>query len=438
MKLSPLHDSFEQPGVDQLRRRDREATAKSPALVGAAAQRDVSLLGQVFTPVFVVEAMLALRRNRGRVLEPACGDGAFFSRLPGAVGIEVDARHCPAGASNLDFFAYPEGERFETIIGNPPYVRFQDIAPATGALLRRDGFDGRSNLYLFFIAKCLRHLHPGGELIFITPRDFLKATSSMQLNRWLHEEGTITDFIELGDARIFDGAIPNCAIWRFERGNLSRRTRYLDVSANDSVERALAEGRWETRDFLQCAGHLLLTETHYPYRFSDLFFVKVGAVSGDDEVFATEEFGNLDFVCSRTAQTGELRRMIYNQRVPYLEPFRERLLARRIRRFDDSNWWQWGRGYYVSDRPRIYVNNKTRNPRPFFVHHNIHYDGAVLAIFPRDRGLDVHALCAALNEVDWADLGFVCDGRYIFAQRSLENAPLPETFSDFLEQRHSR
>ncbi|MCK7501941.1 MAG: hypothetical protein MZW92_77240 [Comamonadaceae bacterium] len=27
--------------------------------------------------------------------------------------------------------------------------------------------------------------------------------------------------------------------------------------------------------------------------------------------------------------------------------------------------------------------------------------------------------------MDWADLGFVCDGRYLFTQRSLENAPLP-------------
>ena len=394
--------------------------------------RDVATLGQVFTPPEIVDAMLALRRNGGRVLEPSCGDGAFSLRLPGCVAIEPDRRHAPPDALNMDFFAYPEFERFDTIIGNPPYVRFQDIAASTKALLHRDGFDGRSNLYLFFIAKCLRHLAPGGELIFITPRDFLKSTSSVQLNRWLFEEGTITEFIELGDARIFADAVPNCAIWRFQRGDFSRRTRFLDVPEHESLQHALEAGRWEAREFLECAGNLLFTREHYPLRFSDLFFVKVGAVSGDDEVFASEEHGTLDFVCSRTAQTGELRRMIYNRRIPYLEPFRERLLARRIRPFDESNWWQWGRGYYVSEQARIYVNNKTRNARPFFVHPNIHYDGAVLAIFPHDPARDVQALCAALNEVDWADLGFVCDGRHLFTQRSLENAPLPAVFSRFL------
>ena len=38
----------------------------------------------------------------------------------------------------------------------------------------------------------------------------------------------------------------------------------------------------------------------------------------------------------------------------------------------------------------------------------------------------------ALNAVDWADLGFVCDKRYLFTQRSLENAPLPDSFRAFL------
>ena len=139
---------------------------------------DVARLGQVFTPDAIVRRMLALRRKAGRVLEPSCGDGAFARHLPGCTAIEVDARHCPPGALNQDFFAYPESEKFATIIGNPPYVRYQDIAETTRAWLPSEHFDGRSNLYLFFIEKCLRHLEPGGELIFITPRDFLKATSA--------------------------------------------------------------------------------------------------------------------------------------------------------------------------------------------------------------------------------------------------------------------
>ena len=40
-------------------------------------------------------------------------------------------RHAPPGALHLDFFAYPQEKKFDTIIGNPPYVRFQDIGAET-------------------------------------------------------------------------------------------------------------------------------------------------------------------------------------------------------------------------------------------------------------------------------------------------------------------
>jgi adenine-specific DNA-methyltransferase len=56
----------------------------------------------------------------------------------------------------------------------------------------------------------------------------------------------------------------------------------------------------------------------------------------------------------------------------------------------------------------------------------------VLAIFPRNPATDVQALASALNEVDWEDIGFICDGRFLFTQRSLEQTLLPGTFRSFL------
>jgi adenine-specific DNA-methyltransferase len=396
---------------------------------------DVDLLGQVFTPPAIVDCMRALVRNRGRVLEPACGDGAFLQHFPGAYGIEVDPRHAPPGAEVMNFFELAHDEFFATIIGNPPYVRFQDISPGTRRLAGATVLDKRANLYLFFIEKCLRHLEPGGELIFITPRDLTKATSAVPLNRLLFAAGTITDFIDLGDVHLFADATPNCAIWRFERGDYSRRTRYAALASGDSGA-ALAAPRWQTRNFVESGGQLLFTRGDYPLTLGDIAFVKVGAVSGADDIYASDEHGDRDFVCSSTLADGRTRRMIWcppGSTVPpvALLAHKRRLLARRIRRYDESNWWQWGRSYYESPLPRVYVNGKTRRAQPFFVHDCPHYDGAVLAIFPHDPATDVRQLAEALNAVDWADLGFVCDGRFLFTQRSLEQAPLPAALRAF-------
>ena len=372
-------------------------------------QLNVHALGQVFTPAAVVEQMLALRRRFGRTLDPAAGEGAFSSRIPGCEAIEIDAAIAPPGARVMDFFALPLSEKFDTIIGNPPYVRYQDISLHTRALLDHEMFDRRSNLYLHFIAKAVRHLRPGGELIFIVPREFTKLTAARRLNAFLYEQGDITDFIDLGDARIFGAHTPNCAIFRFERGRF---------------ERYLTDGR----RFALVDGQLMFLRGEYRVPLAALFDVKVGAVSGADDVFEHPE-GNAEFVCSTTIDDGSTRRMIFEIPHPHLLAFKQRLLRRRVRAFDESNWWRWGRLHHISDAPRVYVNCKTRRPRPFFVHDCPNYDGSILALFPRLPGLDVALAADMLNDsVDWAELGFVCDGRYLFTQRTLQNCLLPPVF----------
>ncbi|MDR2000793.1 MAG: class I SAM-dependent methyltransferase [Zoogloeaceae bacterium] len=354
--------------------------------------------------------MLALRRNCGRALEPSAGEGAFSRRIPGCAAVELDGRVAPQGAWVGDFFAYPGTERFETIIGNPPYVRYQDILPETKRLLDSRLFDRRSNLYLFFIEKAVRHLEPGGELIFIVPREFIKLTAARKLNEFLYAEGSITDFIETGDTRIFADAVPNCAIFRFERGRF---------------DRTMSDGRI----FTLINGQLMFLSGRYTAPLGDLFSVKVGAVSGADRIFSHPQ-GNAEFVCSETVDTGKTRRMIFNVQHPHLTRYKDTLLARRIRKFNETNWWLWGRKHHIAQSPRIYVNAKTRRAAPFFLHDCLNYDGSILALFPRNPKLNLRRAVELLNTaVDWQELGFKCDGRFLFTQRSLEQCLLPEAFN---------
>ncbi|MFT2615367.1 Eco57I restriction-modification methylase domain-containing protein [Helicobacter pylori] len=90
-------------------------------------QLDIKTLGQVFTPKNIVDFMLTLKQNHGSVLEPSAGDGSFLKRLKKAVGIEIDPKICPKNALCMDFFDYSLENQFDTIIGNPPYVKHKDI-----------------------------------------------------------------------------------------------------------------------------------------------------------------------------------------------------------------------------------------------------------------------------------------------------------------------
>ena len=126
--------------------------------VSRESELNIAHLGQVFTPQNIVADMLKLIQSTKRVenprfLEPSCGNGAFFAHLPNnKIGIEIDAFtiDCHDFATfnkvsksrndskilNADFFAYPVSETFDTIIGNPPYVRYQDILDSTKSLLK--------------------------------------------------------------------------------------------------------------------------------------------------------------------------------------------------------------------------------------------------------------------------------------------------------------
>ena len=378
---------------------------------GIALPMNIQQLGQVFTPPDMVERMIGMRRNKGTVLEPCAGGGAFMAALGAdAVGIELDGGVVTDKRIHVgDFFAYPTDNRFDTIIGNPPYVRFQDIRDSTKRLLPMCWFDRRSNLYLFFIAKCMSHLKEGGELIFITPRDFLKSTNAKMLNGELYRQGAITDFYDLGDVRIFNGFTPNCAIWRWECGRRSKKTAMGNLFCHQN-------------------GQIWFGDKATGGSLGDFFRVKVGAVSGADSIFSNQKHGNISMVCSRTRKDGLVRKMIYNKKCRYLEQFKPVLIKRRIRRFDESNWWEWGRGYHKQEGERIYVNCKTRNPKPFFVSEIEAYDGSVMALFP-NKGVDAGKAVDRLNKVDWQALGFICDGRLLFTQKSLQNAPIGGVFA---------
>jgi adenine-specific DNA-methyltransferase len=396
---------------------------------------DVAKFGQVFTPNNIVELMIDLRQNLGRVLEPSSGDGAFSSKLLNCVSIEIDPKHAHPGTLVMDFFDFSSDEKFDTIIGNPPYVRYQDIPNDTKIKLNSQLFDSRSNLYLFFIEKSLDHLNENGELIFIVPRDFLKSTSSVNLNRYLYSRGTITHLIDLGDSRVFTGAVPNCIIFRFQLGEFQREANYAFLNTNSTARLSLDELPWKKKEFQEISGQLIFTNEISQIRLRDIAEVRVGAVSGMDEIFASEEHGNRDFVFSETARTGKTRKMIWVSEPSDIPQFlfenKPRLIQRRIRQFDESNWWEWGRGYPENTRDRVYVNAKTRHKNPFFLHECKNFDGSVLALFPKSR-INLENFVNDLNRILWDEYGFFCDGRFIFSQRSLENAPLPNYMDKYL------
>lgn len=357
-------------------------------------------LGQFFTPDFVAQEMSNLIQNHGSLLEPSCGNGVFLQYLPKtAVAIEIDPDVAPKNAKIMDFFDWDE--KMDTIIGNPPYIRFQEIPESTKQKLP-PVLDNRANLFLFFIWRAIDLLNNNGELIFIVPRDFIKLTAARQLNERLYNEGGFTFWKEYGDEKIFTGASPNVAIFRWVKGEKHQ----IPINYNN--------------------GYLSFSDKKTGILLSELFDIRVGGASGLNEVFI-ESSGNIDLVVSTTKKTGNTKKAHYKEQPDeYLFQYKEQLMNRGIKHFTEKNWWEWGRKIRpVLEGDKIYVNCKTRDEHPFFTHSSGWYDGSILALIPKYRWYNsIDEVIEQLNNNNWAEQGFKVGGRLIFGQKSLLNAYL--------------
>ena len=357
-------------------------------------------LGQFFTPDSIVDQMISLIENQGTILEPSCGAGAFSNKIQNCIALEIDKKVAPKNAIITDFFDW--NTPVDTIIGNPPYVRYQDIFPSTKEKLPNK-FDSRTNLYIFFIDRCIDLLKSNGELIFIVPRDFIKTTGAIPLNKRLYEEGGFTYWQEFGDQKIFADATPNVVIFRWVKG--IAHTILINY----------------TNGFLSF-GEQTSKKT---IPINELFDILVGGASGANSIFI-EPTGNIDLVVSDTKKTGLTKKAHYvDAPTDYLLAHKITLMNRKIKVFNENNWWEWGRKIRHINGDKIYVNNKTRDMTPFFTNDSGWFDGSILALVPKDTNpYSIEQLIKMLNNNNWEEQGFKVGGRLIFGQRTLSNANL--------------
>jgi adenine-specific DNA-methyltransferase len=146
-------------------------------------------LGQFFTPASVASTLVrwSIRQDTDRILDPSCGNGEFLAAHEYAVGIEYDPIHARSASERApaalvhqgEFFEWASEtrERFEAIVGNPPYIRYQEFS---GKLRQRALHQAKlfgANLpelassWAPFVAASSLLLNPGGRIAFVVPAE---------------------------------------------------------------------------------------------------------------------------------------------------------------------------------------------------------------------------------------------------------------------------
>ncbi|WP_072622852.1 Eco57I restriction-modification methylase domain-containing protein [Spirulina major] len=117
------------------------------------------------------------------------------------------------GDRSLNFFQYylhfrdvfEEKGGFDLVVGNPPYVRqeqLKEIKPALKA--EYDCYTGVADLFVYFYEQGFRLLKPQGYLTYITSNKYFRAGYGEKLRKYLGEKSTIEVVIDFGDANVFE------------------------------------------------------------------------------------------------------------------------------------------------------------------------------------------------------------------------------------------
>ncbi len=106
---------------------------------------------------------------------------------------------------------------FDTVAGNPPYVRQEKIKDIKDDLKPHypETFTGTADLYVYFYDRALQLLRPGGILSFITSNKWYRAAYGEKLRAHLGRTTTLLHAIDFGDAPVFTAiAYPTILIAR--------------------------------------------------------------------------------------------------------------------------------------------------------------------------------------------------------------------------------
>lgn len=203
--------------------------------------------GAFFTPDYIIDFIIneIQPKETDTNLDPSCGCGAFLVGLTdyykrtfdksirnivkenifGSDILEYNihrtkliltiyAMQCGEHLKETDFNLYHQdslradwNKNFDNIVGNPPYVKFQDLSDENRNYLAKHWTTvegGTFNLYFAFFELGYKLLKPTGKLGYITPNNYFTSLAGEALRRYFQYQKCVTRIIDFSHKKVFD------------------------------------------------------------------------------------------------------------------------------------------------------------------------------------------------------------------------------------------
>ena len=200
--------------------------------------------GIYFTPATIIkkniDALNPYFSKIKTVLEPSCGSCEFLNYIDTntsnveMTGIENNqiiydeikkiSFKNPTQIINTDFLEWSPTQKYDLIIGNPPYFVMKKDDVSTEYY---DYFDGRPNIFTLFIVKSLHMLTPNGILSFILPKSFTNCLYYDKLRKYITDKYSILELIDCSDDSFIETKQETILFMVQNRTNPGKNAKYM-------------------------------------------------------------------------------------------------------------------------------------------------------------------------------------------------------------------
>lgn len=276
--------------------------------------------GQYFTNEHIAEFMVKWACNGAKnALDPAVGNSVFLKKIIKNYkncmieGYEIDKKILdffgnPANANiyNLDYLTNGWEKKYDAIVCNPPYNKFQSIdnrKEIIKNIFDNTGikFSSYTNLYIYFLLKSIYQLSTQGKLAYIVPTEFLNSKYGEQIKEILIERKLINTIINFeNDSELFFNAITTSCILLLDK-SIKNEIKFYNLKSIDELntineelssekycikvkyENINAKEKW--RCYLKHESNNSSNEHKNIKKISEFCSVKRGIATGDNAFF---------------------------------------------------------------------------------------------------------------------------------------------------------
>lgn len=203
--------------------------------------------GAFFTPDYIIDFIIneIQPKEKETNLDPSCGCGAFLVGLTdyykrtfskpirkiikeNIFGSDILEYNIHRAKLILTIYALQNGEHlkdsdfnlyhqdslraswktnFDNIVGNPPYVKFQDLSDDNRNYLAKHWTTvegGTFNLYFAFFELGYKLMKQTGKLGYITPNNYFTSLSGEALRKYFQHKKCVTRIIDFSHKKVFD------------------------------------------------------------------------------------------------------------------------------------------------------------------------------------------------------------------------------------------